>query len=71
MLSNNYCTLLKVDYMFEGELDRGRKKARFPVAYLIAYRSLVNQLYATKYFYFTPFSSTAQLEFVGNPEFCH
>ena len=38
------------------------KKARFSVAYLITYQSLVSQLYATKYF-FSPFSSTAQLEF--------
>ena len=49
---------------------RDEKKARFSVAYLTAYQSLVNQLYAAKYF-FTPFSSIVQLEFVGNPEICH
>ena len=40
------------------ELDRGEETRDFCFVYLIAYGSLVNKLYATKYLFFTPFNST-------------
>ena len=49
----------------QGELDRGRGNARFSVAYLIAYPSLIYYMQQNIY----SLLHLAQMEFVGNPEF--
>ena len=57
----------KVNQQARGIIS-GRKKARFSVAYLIGYRPLVNQFDMQQTFFSL---HLAQLEFVGNPGFCH
>ena len=54
----------------QGELDRGEKSEIFRCIFdgpPVIGKSII----CNKVFFFTPFSSIAQLEFVGNPEFCH